>query len=53
MNLEKYKKLLDKETDFIDRYVNDISVELLVDKYRISRNVIYKMLKSGLDVFEN
>ena len=38
---------------FIDKYINKIPVERLVDKYRISRTKIYKMTNKAKDLFES
>lgn len=38
---------------FIDKYINKIPVERLVDKYRISRTKIYKVINKAKDLFES
>ncbi|WP_195949274.1 hypothetical protein [Clostridium saudiense] len=38
---------------FIDRYIKNIPVERLVDKYRISRTKIYKVINKAKDLFES
>ena len=37
---------------FIDKYINKIPVERLVDKYRISRTKIYKISSKAKELFE-
>lgn len=37
---------------FIDRYIYNVPVEVLVDKYNVSRVTVYRILKRGLEVFE-
>ena len=38
---------------FIDKYMNEIPVERLVDKYRLSRTTIYRVSNISKDLFEN
>lgn len=38
---------------FIDRYMNNIPVERLVDKYRLSRSSIYKICNKAKNLFES
>ena len=38
---------------FIDRYMNNIPVERLVDKYRLSRSSIYKIVNKAKELFES
>lgn len=38
---------------FIDRYMNNIPVERLVDKYRLSRSTIYKICNKAKELFES
>ena len=94
-DLERYKKLLEKETDFIkslkykrlirecefnlqdveiqlynfdiyiyndeglhkkiliDRYIYNVSVQLLADKYNVSRTSVYRFLGKAREVFEH
>lgn len=37
---------------FIDKYINKIPVERLVDKYRVSRTTIYKISNKAKELFE-
>ena len=37
---------------FIDRYINNISVERLIDKYNISRTSLYIILERAVQAFE-
>lgn len=37
---------------FIDRYINDMDIELMVDKYRISRSNLYKIVNKAKEQFE-
>lgn len=46
-DIELHKKL------FIDRYINNIPVERLVDKYRLSRTTIYKLSNNAKELFES
>ena len=38
---------------FIDRYMKNIPVERLVDKYRLSRTTIYKICNKAKNLFES
>lgn len=38
---------------FIDKYINEIPVERLVDKYRLSRSTIYKISSKAKKLFES
>ncbi|WP_302569519.1 hypothetical protein [uncultured Clostridium sp.] len=38
---------------FIDRYIKNIPVERLVDKYRLSRTTIYKICNKAKSLFES
>lgn len=38
---------------FIDKYINKIPVERLVDKYRLSRTTIYRISKKAKELFES
>lgn len=38
---------------FVDRYINNIPVERLVDKYRLSRSSIYKIVNKAKGLFES
>ena len=38
---------------FIDKYINKIPVERLVDKYRVSRSTIYKISNKAKELFES
>ena len=38
---------------FIDKYINKIPVERLVDKYRLSRTTIYRFSNKAKDLFES
>ena len=38
---------------FIDRYMNNIPVERLVDKYRLSRTTIYRICNKAKGLFES
>lgn len=42
-----YKKI------FIDKYINKIPVERLVDKYRLSRTTIYRISNKAKELFES
>lgn len=46
-DIELYKNV------FIDRYINNIPVERLVDKYRLSRTTIYKICNKAKRLFES
>lgn len=45
-DIELHKKI------FMDRYIKNISVEILTDKYNISRSCIYGLLKRAKKAFE-
>lgn len=38
---------------FIDRYISNIPVERLVDKYRVSRTTIYRISNKAKELFES
>lgn len=38
---------------FIDRYMKNIAVERLVDKYRLSRTTIYRICNKAKELFES
>lgn len=38
---------------FIDRYMKNIPVERLIDKYRLSRTTIYKICNKAKNLFES
>lgn len=46
-NTELYKNI------FIDKYINKIPVERLVDKYRLSRATIYRISNNAKELFES
>ena len=47
LNIELHKNV------FIDRYMKNISVERLVDKYRLSRTTIYRICNKAKRLFES
>ena len=47
MDIELHKNV------FIDRYMNNISVERLIDKYRLSRTTIYRICNKAKELFES
>lgn len=38
---------------FVDKYINKIPVERLVDKYRVSRTTIYRISNKAKELFES
>lgn len=46
-NIELHKDV------FIDKYINNIPVERLVDKYRVSRTTIYRISNKAKELFES
>lgn len=38
---------------FIDRYIKGIPIEILIDKYRMSKSSIYRVLNRAKELFEN
>ena len=38
---------------FIDRYIKSIPIEILIDKYRVSKSNLYKILNRTKELFEN
>ena len=38
---------------FIDKFINNISADRLVDKYNISRTTIYRILRKAIKIFES
>lgn len=49
---ELYRDIELHKSLFVDRYINNIPVERLVDKYNISRTSLYKILKRAEKEFE-
>lgn len=48
-----YKDIELHKNVFIDKYINKIPVERLVDKYRLSRTTIYRISNKAKDLFES
>ena len=44
---DTYRKL------FIDRYIKGMPIEILIDKYMMSKTSIYKILNKSKELFEN
>lgn len=38
---------------FIDRYIKGMTIEILIDKYRMSKTTIYRILNKSKELFEN
>lgn len=38
---------------FIDRFINNIPADRLVDKYNVSRSTIYNILRKAIEIFES
>lgn len=38
---------------FVDKYINEIPVERLIDKYRLSRTTIYRITNKAKELFES
>ncbi len=38
---------------FIDRFINNIPADRLIDKYNVSRSTIYKILRKAIEIFES
>lgn len=47
-----YKDIELHKNVFIDRYMRNVPVERLVDKYRISRSSVYKICNKSKELFE-
>lgn len=47
-----YKEIELHKNIFVDRYINEIAVERLVDKYRLSRTTIYRITNKAKELFE-
>lgn len=47
-----YKDIELHKNVFIDKYINKIPVERLVDKYRVSRTTIYRISNKAKELFE-
>lgn len=47
-----YKNIELHKNVFIDKYINKIPVERLVDKYRVSRTTIYRISNKAKELFE-
>lgn len=52
IELGLYKDIELHKNVFIDKYINKIPVERLVDKYRVSRTTIYNISNKAKDLFE-
>ena len=48
-----YKDIELHKNIFVDRYMNDIPIERLVDKYRASRTTIYSISNKAKELFES
>jgi hypothetical protein len=48
-----YKNTKLHKNVFVDRYINNIPVERLVDKYGVSRSTLYKILGRAIEAFES
>lgn len=53
IDLGLYKDIELHKNVFIDRYMRNVPVERLVDKYRISRSSIYKICNKAKSLFES
>ncbi|MDB1949201.1 hypothetical protein PMY35_15380 [Clostridium tertium] len=53
IELGLYKDIELHKNVFIDKYINKIPVERLVDKYRLSRTTIYKIINKANELFES
>lgn len=53
IELGLYKDIELHKNVFIDKYINKIPVERLVDKYRLSRTTIYRISNKAKDLFES
>ena len=38
---------------FIDRYINNMPIEILIDKYRVSKSNLYKISNKAKELFES
>lgn len=47
-----YKEVELHKNIFVDRYINEIPVERLIDKYRLSRTTIYRISNKAKELFE-
>lgn len=47
-----YKEIELHKNIFVDRYIKEIPVERLVDKYRLSRTTIYRISNKAKELFE-
>lgn len=47
-----YKEIELHKNIFLDRYINEMPVERLVDKYRLSRTTIYRISNKAKKAFE-
>ncbi|WP_195954467.1 hypothetical protein [Clostridium tertium] len=52
IELGLYKDIELHKNVFIDKYINKIPVERLVDKYRVSRTTIYRISNKAKELFE-
>ena len=52
IDLGLYKDIELHKNVFIDRYMRNVPVERLVDKYRISRSSVYKICNKSKHLFE-
>ncbi|MBS6503855.1 MAG: hypothetical protein KH415_19960 [Clostridium sp.] len=53
IELGLYKDIELHKNVFIDKYINKIPVERLVDKYRLSRTTIYRISNKAKELFES
>ena len=52
IDLGLYKDIELHKNVFIDRYMRNVPVERLVDKYRLSRTTIYRICNKAKELFE-
>ena len=52
IELGLYKDIELHKNVFIDKYINKIPVERLIDKYRLSRTTIYRISNKAKELFE-
>ena len=53
IDLGLYKDIELHRNVFIDRYMRNVPVERLVDKYRLSRTTIYRICNKAKELFES
>ncbi|WP_460292816.1 hypothetical protein [Clostridium tertium] len=53
IEISLYKNSKLHKNVFVDRHINNVPIERLVDKYGVSRSTLYRILGSATEAFES